>query len=182
LFSASIFNAEIINSAPSGEKKMRDLIMSEKAMGLDARLQMLRNLYEEKIPFNKILGLKIEFLKTEDVRVRFEMKDAFIGNFVHGILHGGVISAVLDTTGGLTASLGVLQKMKGDTAVEIGKSLTKIGTIDLRVDYLRPGKGDYFVSTGSIMRAGRRVSVTRMELYNDQDLLIAVGTGTYIVG
>jgi len=32
------------------------------------------------------------------------------------------------------------------------------------------------------MRAGRRVSVTRMELHNDQDVLIAVGTGTYIVG
>jgi len=60
--------------------------------------------------------------------------------------------------------------------------LTKIGTIDLRIDYLRPGKGDYFISRGSIMRAGRRVSVTRMELYNDRDILIAVGTGTYIVG
>jgi uncharacterized protein (TIGR00369 family) len=60
--------------------------------------------------------------------------------------------------------------------------LTKIGTIDLRIDYLRPGKGNYFVATGAIMRAGRRVSVTRMELYNDQNVLIAVGTGTYIVG
>jgi uncharacterized protein (TIGR00369 family) len=72
--------------------------------------------------------------------------------------------------------------MAGRTAEEIGKSLTKIGTIDLRVDFLRPGKGNYFVSTGAIMRAGRRVSVTRMALYNDQEILIAVGTGTYIVG
>jgi uncharacterized protein (TIGR00369 family) len=156
--------------------------MPDKTIDLDDRLQMLRKLYEHKIPFNKILGLEIESLKMENVRIKFEMKDEFIGNFVQGILHGGVISAVLDTTGGLTASLGVLQKMKGHTAEEIGNSLTKIGTIDLRIDYLRPGKGNYFVSTGSIMRAGRRVSVTRMELYNDQDLLIAVGTGTYIVG
>jgi len=144
--------------------------------------KILRELYERKIPFNKVLGLKIESLKMEDVRVKFEMKEAFIGNYVHGILHGGVISAVLDTTGGLTASLGVLLKMKGYTVEEIGKSLTKIGTIDLRIDYLRPGKGNYFVATGSIMRAGRRVSVIRMELYNDQDVVIAVGTGTYIVG
>jgi uncharacterized protein (TIGR00369 family) len=157
--------------------------MPDKTIDLDDRLQMLRKLYEHKIPFNKILGLEIESLKMENVRIKFEMKDEFIGNFVQGILHGGVISAVLDTSGGLTASLGVLQKMKGHTAEEIGNSLTKIGTIDLRIDYLRPGKGNYFVSTGStIMRAGRRVSVTRMELYNDQDLLIAVGTGTYIVG
>jgi len=144
--------------------------------------KILCEMYERKIPFNRVLGLKIESLKMEDVRVKFDMKDAFIGNYVHGILHGGVISAVLDTTGGLTASLGVLQKMKGQTAEEIGKSLTKIGTIDLRIDYLRPGKGNYFVATGAIMRAGRRVSVTRMELYNAQNVLIAVGTGTYIVG
>jgi len=157
-------------------------IMSDKNIELDSRLRMLCKLYEQKIPFNKVLGLKVESLMMEDVRVKFEMKDAFIGNYVQGILHGGVISAVLDTTGGLTASLGVLQKMKGHTAEEIGKSLTKIGTIDLRIDYLRPGKGNYFISTGSIMRAGRRVSVTRMELYNDRDILIAVGTGTYIVG
>lgn len=156
--------------------------MSEKTTGVDDRLEMLCKMYEEKIPFNKVLGLKIESLKMEDVGVRFEMKDAFVGNYVQKILHGGVISAVLDTTGGLTASLGVLRKMTGYTTEEIGKSLTKIGTIDLRVDYLRPGKGKYFVSRGSIMRAGRRVSVTRMELYNDQNVLIAVGTGTYIVG
>lgn len=156
--------------------------MPDQKKSSDKIWKILRELYERKIPFNEVLGLKIESLEMEDVRVKFEMKDAFIGNYVHGILHGGVISAVLDTTGGLTASLGVLQKMAGRTAEEIGKNLTKIGTIDLRIDYLRPGKGKYFVATGSIMRAGRRVSVTRMELYNDQNVLIAVGTGTYIVG
>jgi uncharacterized protein (TIGR00369 family) len=156
--------------------------MPDQKKSSDKIWKILRELYERKIPFNKVLGLKIESLKVEEVRVKFEMKDAFVGNYVHGILHGGVISAVLDTTGGLTASLGVLQKMAGQTPEKIGKSLTKIGTIDLRIDYLRPGKGNYFVATGAIMRAGRRVSVTRMELYNDQDVLIAVGTGTYIVG
>ncbi len=156
--------------------------MPDQKKSFDIIWKILRELYERKIPFNKVLGLKIESLKMDDVRVKFEMKDDFIGNYVQGILHGGVISAVLDTTGGLTASMGVLQKMIGRTAEEIGKSLTKIGTIDLRIDYLRPGKGKYFVAIGSIMRAGRRVSVTRMELYNDENVLIAVGTGTYIVG
>jgi uncharacterized protein (TIGR00369 family) len=156
--------------------------MSDQNKGFDKICNILHELYERKIPFNKVLGLKIESLKMDNVCIKFKMEDDFIGNYVQGILHGGVISAVLDTTGGLAASMGVLQKMVGRTAEEIGKSLTKIGTIDLRIDYLRPGKGKYFIAKGSIMRAGRRVSVTRMELYNDQDLLIAVGTGTYIVG
>jgi acyl-coenzyme A thioesterase PaaI-like protein len=58
--------------------------------------------------------------------------------------------------------------------------IRKAGTIDLRVDYLRPGRGAYFRATSSLMRAGTRVAVTRMELRNDKDLLITVGTGTYI--
>jgi len=52
----------------------------------------------------------------------------------------------------------------------------------MHVDYLRPGFGKYFVSTGSILLTGKTLSVTRMELLNDQGTLIAVGTGSYIVG
>jgi uncharacterized protein (TIGR00369 family) len=156
--------------------------MHDEPMKIAELLPILHEMYDKKIPFNKVLGLRIESLEIESIRVTFDMKEEFVGNYVHGILHGGVISAVLDTTGGLIASLGVLQKMEGQPAKEVGKRLSKIGTIDLRVDYLRPGSGKHFVATGSIMRAGRKVTVTRMELQNDQGLLIAVGTGTYIVG
>ncbi len=155
--------------------------MAQKTL-FDELLQVLCNMHEQKIPFNRVLGLQIESLKTENVRLKFKMKEELIGNFVNGILHGGVISSVLDATGGVMVSVGVLKRMGGFPIEEIQKSLTRIGTIDLRVDYLRPGYGKYFFSTGSIMRTGRKVAVTRMELHNDRDLLIAVGTGTYIVG
>jgi len=60
--------------------------------------------------------------------------------------------------------------------------IARIGTIDMRVDYLRPGRGARFYSSGTVMRTGRKVAVTRMELKNSDDVLIAVGTGAYIVG
>jgi uncharacterized protein (TIGR00369 family) len=156
--------------------------MHDETMKIDELLPILHEMYDKKIPFNKVLGLRIASLEIDNVRVEFDMKEELVGNYVHGILHGGVISAVLDTTGGLIASLGVIQKMEGQPVKAVGKKLSRIGTIDLRVDYLRPGSGKHFVATGSIMRAGRKVTVTRMELHNDKDLLIAVGTGTYIVG
>ena len=56
-----------------------------------------------------------------------------------------------------------------------------MGTIDLRVDYLRPGLGQSFSAKGFVLRTGRKVAVTRMELHNDKDLLIAVGTGAYSI-
>jgi acyl-coenzyme A thioesterase PaaI-like protein len=60
--------------------------------------------------------------------------------------------------------------------------IARIGTIDMRVDYLRPGRGERFQSSGTVMRTGNKVAVTRMELRNEKDIMIAVGTGAYIVG
>ena len=149
---------------------------------MKALLQALRELHEQKIPFNRFIGLRLELADLETVRARFDTRDEFIGNPAHGILHGGVISSVLDATGGITASLGILKRAVRDPVSDIEGRLTKVGTIDLRVDYLRPGRGEFFVSTGTTMRTGRKVTVVRMEMKDDKDKLIAVGTGTYIVG
>ena len=62
-------------------------VMLDQKKSFDKIWKILRELYERKIPFNKVLGLKIESLKMEDVRVKFEMKAEFIGNYVQGILH-----------------------------------------------------------------------------------------------
>ena len=156
--------------------------MKKKGSDSGELLKFLRVLYEQKIPFNKELGFKIESMESDDIRVRFEMADRLIGNYWRGVLHGGVISSVLDATGGMIAATGIVNKMTGQTVEEFEKRLSRMGTIDLRIDYLRPGFGKFFIASGAIMRTGRRVSVTRMELHNDEDLLIAVGTGTYVVG
>jgi len=147
-----------------------------------ALFKNLHEMYEEMIPFNKILGFKIDSMDMEKVWIRINWDDKLVGNFVHKTLHGGVISAVLDATGGITASMGILSKLSGKPMEIIIQRLFNVGTIDLRVDYLRPGRGRFFKAKGSVMRTGRKVSVTRMEFYNDEKLLIAVGTGTYIVG
>ena len=60
--------------------------------------------------------------------------------------------------------------------------LAKLGTIDLRVDYLRPGRGEHFICTSSLLRSGNKVGVVRSELHSNDGTLIAVGTGTYLCG
>jgi len=149
---------------------------------LNELLEIVHDLYEKKIPFNRVLGMHVESISAEDVIVRFDMAEDLIGNFVLKTLHGGVISAVLDATGGMTASVGILRKIHHRPMEEIAERFTRIGTIDLRVDYLRPGRGQFFRASGTIMRTGNKVAVTRMELHNDSGVLIAVGTGTYLVG
>ena len=153
-----------------------------KAPGPEELLYIVKDIYENRIPFDRVLGMKVVSLTMEKAEVRFEMRPDLVGNYVVGSLHGGVISAVLDALGGMTASTGVVMRMADRPVEEIAGALTRMGTIDLRIDYLRPGRGDYFRAAGTIMRTGKKVAVTRMELHNDQDVLIAVGTGTYLVG
>ena len=151
-------------------------------MPTEKLLQLLKEITEEKIPFNKLIGMKIETLDIDKIGIRFEMSPELVGNFTRGNLHGGVISSVLDVTGGMVAWTGIMKKMEGRSFDEIYERFNKIGTIDIRVDYLRPVLGEYFIATGSTLRTGNKVSVTRMELHNDKGILIAVGTGTYVVG
>ncbi len=145
-------------------------------------LELLKVIYEQQMPFNRLLEIRITSLTPTDIQVRIDMREELIGNFIREILHGGVISAVLDLTGGLVASMELLKNMEVVEFEELGKRMAKIGTIDLRVDFLRPGKGEYFVATGTILRKGSKVAVVRTELCNDQKVLIAAGTGTYLVG
>ena len=136
-------------------------------MHTEKLLQLLKEITEEKIPFNKLIGMKIETLDLDKIGIRFEMRPELVGNFTRGNLHGGVISSVLDVTGGMVAWIGIMKKMEGQSFDEISERFNKIGTIDIRVDYLRPGLGEYFIATGSTLRTGNKVSVSRMELHND---------------
>jgi len=135
----------------------------------------------EKIPFNKVLGLKIESTNSDCVKTQFEMRDELMGNFERGMLHGGVISSVIDATGGLSVAIGIREKMRGETLEAKLKKFSKLSTIDLRVDFLRPGLGKQFVVTAYNLKTGNKVAVTRIEMHNDQNDLIAVGTGSYIL-
>ena len=144
----------------------------------EALLRLVRQVFAEQIPFNRVLGLELDLLGAEQVSFRFDMRPELVGNYLRGNLHGGVISATLDVTGGLVAFLGVLRKMKGRSESEKVARFSRLGTIDLRVDFLRPGVGRSFTATGFVQRIGNKVAVTRMELDNDEGSLIAVGTGT----
>jgi uncharacterized protein (TIGR00369 family) len=139
----------------------------------------LRQVFEEAVPFNRVLGLKVESLDPAAPKLRFDMKPELIGNPRRQILHGGVISATLDVAAGFAIHLAAARQKS--VGAHDG-SFPTIGTIDLRVDYLRPGRGNYFIATGRVVRLGNRVAVAHMDLVNDSGDLIATGGAAYMVG
>lgn len=132
-----------------------------------------------KIPFNNVLGLRVESIASDCAKTAFEMRDELVGNYKRRMLHGGVISSAIDVTGGLAAVLSILGKMPGENVEATIEKSFRISTLDLRVDFLRPGFGKRFVVSACVLRTGNKIAVTRVELHNDQNELIAVGTGSY---
>ena len=59
-------------------------------------LDALRDIFEQRIAFNQVLGLRITRIEPEQVEAEIAMKPELIGHYGHQRLHGGVISAGLD--------------------------------------------------------------------------------------
>ena len=141
----------------------------------------LKAIFEEKIVFNQVLGLKITSLKPGRVRGRIDMKRELIGHFSFNRIHGGVISAGLDAMGGLAVMAAIGARHMDEPAPQRLQRFSKLGTIDLRIDYLRPGIGDYFDLHAEVLRLGSRVASTRMEFRGPDGKLLSTGAGAYIV-
>jgi uncharacterized protein (TIGR00369 family) len=139
--------------------------------------------FNQHMPFNQLLGFEVNELTDGKAEIRMAWDDQLMGNPVQKILHGGVTAAVLDTVGSVAALLYGIKRLEGEDAiVEFQKQLPNGGTLDMRVDYLRPGKGNEFIATAEVIRRGKKIAVCRMDLHNQDNLHIATGTGTYIVG
>jgi uncharacterized protein (TIGR00369 family) len=136
----------------------------------------------DQMPFNRLLGLKVTRFEEDSVEVCFAWSEQLIGNPLQQILHGGVIASVLDVAGGIMAVSSALGRLSDVAPAELVTRLGKMSTIDIRTDYLRPGRGEQFIASARVIRAGNKVAVCRMELHNEQGVHIALGTGTYLVG
>ena len=139
----------------------------------------LKKIFEEMIVFNQVLGLKITSIKPDRVAARIAMRRDLVGS--PNRLHGGVISAGLDAMGGLAVMAAIGARHMDEEPVQRLHRFGKLGTIDLRIDYLRPGIGDHFALHAEVLRLGSRVATTRMEFRGMDGKLLSTGAGAYIV-
>ena len=143
--------------------------------------ETLRDVFENRIAFNRILGFVIESFDPLEPRVRFDMRPELVGHFLYGRLHGGVTSAVLDAAAGFALMCAIADKHRDEPAEQVMHRFTKMGTIDLRIDFLRQGIGERFHAKARITRLGGRIGSTQMTLTNETGLLIAPGAASYVI-
>jgi uncharacterized protein (TIGR00369 family) len=134
-------------------------------------LTVLRQVAEELIPFNKFLGVRVVSLDRGRVELEIPWRDELIGDPLKKALHGGVISTLADAAGGIAVW----------AALE--NAMSRVSTIDLRVDYLRPGRCEPLFAEAVAVRVGRTVGVADVRLFHasGRDTIVATGKGVYAV-
>lgn len=162
---------------------MKELIIADRRPPEEqSRLEaILIELFEHRIVFNEFIGFKVESFAPASAHLTFDMRPELVGNYFQDRLHGGVISSALDTVSGLAIFVTIAEKYANETAEQIVTRFGRIGTIDLRVDYLRQGIGRSFHASAKVVRLGGRIASAQMELKNDDGLVIATGAAAYIV-
>lgn len=140
----------------------------------EARLSKLKRWFEKGIPFNAFVGLQIDALERGRSVIRIPWNANLIGDPSRPAVHGGVLSMLVDTAGG--AACFAMLDSDDD----------RVSTVDLRVDYLRPGPAEDLVCEANIVRMGNRMGVTRMHIHagalpkpGEDASPIATGTAVY---
>jgi uncharacterized protein (TIGR00369 family) len=141
----------------------------------------MRKMFEEQIVFNQLLGLKMHSAGPDWFRAGLQMRPDLVGNFIHDRLHGGVISAVLDVIAGMACIAALGTRHQAKPLDQRMKHFDKLGTIDLRIDYLRPAVSPRFEAQARVIRLGSRLANTQMEFFAADGQLLATGAGAYII-
>jgi uncharacterized protein (TIGR00369 family) len=133
-------------------------------------VETLRRLMEE-LPHCKELGLHAIDIQPGSCLLKLDYAEQLIGNIETGLVHGGVITTLLDSAGGVAAF----------SVVPQGNS---VATLDLRIDYLtqaKPGQAIYGLAES--YRKTRHVIFVRGYAYHESpDAPIANFTASFMVG
>ena len=135
--------------------------------------ERVREFMESGVPFNAYLGVKIETLEAGLCVLRLPWRPELIGDPFRPSVHGGVTAMLVDTAGGTAC----FTRLSRDT--------DRLGTVDMRVDYLRPGAGEDLYAEGTVVRMGNRVGVASVRIFcgrpGPDTLPIATGSAVYSV-
>lgn len=109
----------------------------------------------ESLPHHAKLGIRMVEIAAGSCTTCIDYRPELVGDPSRGVLHGGVVTTLIDATAG--------------TAVYSSIDMeTPIATLDLRVDYLRPAEPfKRLYASAELYRLTRRIAFVRASAYQD---------------
>src|SRR3984885_5308541 len=121
--------------------------------------------------YGAISGLQLDRAAPGEAWSSLPYRPVFVGDIATGVLHGGVVTAMLDESGGMAVQL----------ALDDARA---IATLDLRIDYQKPATPGLAIRAHSICyRVTRSIAFVRATAYQEaEDDPVATATACFMVG
>ena len=138
-------------------------------VGVEDRKQQMARQFIEAIPHSRALGMQLEEIGEGRAVIAMDYDPRFVGDPETGVIHGGAVSALMDTCGG--------------AAVMSHPGVASTATLDLRIDYMRPATpGQRITARAECYVVTRSVAFVRATAHDaDPDRPVATATGAFTV-
>lgn len=124
----------------------------------------------EAIPHSRALGMRVDNLQDGVAEISMPYDEALVGDPQTGVIHGGAVSALMDTC-------------CGAAVISHPAALSGTATIDLRIDYMRPATpGQRITARAECYHVTRTVAFVRATTMDeDHERPVATATGAFTV-
>ena len=113
------------------------------------------------------LNLRLKEKHDDGVTMEFDLLPQFLNS--QGNLHGGVTASLADE-----AAWHAIEN-------NFGYGSRSSTTTELKVNYLRPIVGDKVYARATLVRAGKTLCVSRVDIFDQSQKLAAIGIVTYML-
>lgn len=116
----------------------------------------------------RLLGAELVEIGPGHVRIDLARRDEVSQQ--HGYIHAGATSAIADTAGGYAA-------------LTLMPATADVLTVEFKLNLLAPAAGDRLEAIGTVLKAGRTLTVCRLEVFSvteSERILVAAGQQTLI--
>ncbi|NIJ42894.1 uncharacterized protein (TIGR00369 family) [Parvibaculum indicum] len=144
--------------------------MSDQTNITPEQIQLLKDVLIEHVPQARALGLKVEDGARGQAWLSVPYNEDLVGDIETGVLHGGVITTLLDNACGIAVQLALPERIA-------------IATLDLRIDYMKPAtpKLDLMAHT-HCYKVTKNIAFVRGAAYHeDENDPIATCVGTFML-
>ena len=123
------------------------------------------------IPYSRALGMELTHVGDGEAEITMAYDERLIGDPETGVIHGGAVSALMDTC-------------CGAAVISHPARPQSTATIDLRIDYMRAANpGQQIKASAECYHVTRTVAFVRAyAMDDDQDHPVATASGTFTLG